>query len=141
MIKRYLSLSSITVMAIGLVWSAWSQAVSADEQQPGGHLAIEQVIVDSDADTMAITGQHFDFNEIGDFVVTLGDGMGFSADITADCWLALPVSGTIVCHFSGGLPYAGDYLLTVASRTGRSHNDEYNLRIGDGRHGTYPDDS
>lgn len=117
--------SSVAIVAIGLAWSSvWAAP-------PGGHLIIEQVIVDLDAETITITGKDFDFNSLDDLVVTLGDDVATPADITASCLNPLPTSDTIVCDLSGsGLPATGDYLLTVSTGKGQSQNDEYDLTIG-----------
>ena len=40
-------------------------------QQPGGHLRIDEVLVDFDLETIKITGEDFDFGQF--FEVTLGD--------------------------------------------------------------------
>jgi hypothetical protein len=73
-----------------------------------GDLTIDQVLVDPDTDTITITGVDFNFKNLEDLVVTLGDGVLVPADITADCLTTLPTSDTIVCDLSGGgLPAGG----------------------------------
>ena len=41
-----------------------------------GDLTIDQVLVDPDTDTITITGVDFNFKNLEDLVVTLGDGVG-----------------------------------------------------------------
>jgi len=85
------------------------------------------VLVDQDAHTITITGTDLDFGP-GPLLVTLGE----VGDITAYCLSPLPTDTYIVCDLSGsgGLPPAGDYLLTVSQGTGQSQGDEYDLTIG-----------
>src|SRR5262249_30880869 len=62
----------------------------------------------------------------GPLVVTLGQ----VGNITAQCQTPPPTAALITCTLSGGLPPAGDYLLTVSNGTGQSSNDSYALTIG-----------
>ena len=99
---------------------------SALATPPGDHLLITAVQVDETLDTITIMGQQFNFGT-GPLVVTLGQ----VGDITAKCQTPPPTATLITCQFSvGGLPPAGDYLLTVSNGTGQSQNDSYALTIG-----------
>ncbi len=92
-------------------------------------LKIHEVTVDDPNNPSSITiiGTDLDFGP-DPLSVTLGDGV----DISLLCVPALATPATtIVCDLSvGGLPPAGDYLLTVSQGTGQSQNDEYDLTIG-----------
>jgi len=92
---------------------------------PGGHVVITEVVVDSGASTLEITGADFDFGQ--DLTVTLGE----IGDVTSFCTADFTPPQTILCDFSGtGLPPAGDYLLTVSTGPGQSKNAEYDLTLG-----------
>jgi len=122
--KYFLRLCSVTVMAIGLV-----MPVSAQSAQK---TLIEQVFVDSNANTITITGQTLVTEKVNRLVVTLGDGSLFDSDITRLCVSpTLPNNTLIVCDFSGGgLPAAGEYLLTVKADNAAIRQDKYSLTIG-----------
>ncbi|MDH3920103.1 MAG: hypothetical protein OEU25_18220, partial [Rhodospirillales bacterium] len=88
--------------------------------KPGGHLKITEVVVDFPGETILITGEGFDFG--GPLQITLGDA-GNVGDISVDCTEDLAAAPqTIFCDLgpAGGLPEAGDYLLTVATGPGQS---------------------
>jgi hypothetical protein len=107
-------------------------ALAADSvgQKPGGHLKITEVAVDFLSDTMVITGESFDFGE--PLQVMLGDA-GNVGDISDFCTADFAAEPqTILCDLSlaGGLPSDGDYLLTVATGSGQSQSDQYDLTIG-----------
>src|SRR5262249_52387860 len=91
---------------------------------PGGLLQITAVQVDTTHNVMTIMGQQLNFGP-GPLVVTLGQ-----SDITTKCETPAPSATTITCTFSGGLPAAGDYLLTVGNGNGQSQSDAYALTIG-----------
>lgn len=92
---------------------------------PGDHLLITAVHVDETLNTIMIMGQQFNFGP-GPLVVTLGQ----VGNITSQCQTPPPTAALITCTLSGGLPPAGDYLLTVSNGTGQSQNDSYALTIG-----------
>ncbi len=108
-----------------------SQAWSAKPQPPGHHLNITEVLVSDAAKTITITGTDLDFGP-GPLSVILGDVDTGPGDITTECTGGpAPTATMIVCDLSaGGLPPAGDYLLTVSQGTGQSQGDEYDLTIG-----------
>ncbi len=101
-------------------------ASTAAAKPPGGHLNIEQVIVNVDGDgseavtTLIIIGEDLDFGR-GPVSVTLG-GIG---DLNVD-----DANDTVIQASLPGVIPAGDYLLTVANGNGQSQNDEYDLTIG-----------
>src|SRR5262249_8902753 len=92
---------------------------------PGDHLLITAVHVDETLNTIMIMGQQFNFGP-GPLVVTLGQ----VGNITSQCQTPPPTAALITCTLSGGLPPAGDYLLTLSNGTGQSQNDSYALTIG-----------
>ena len=91
---------------------------------PGGHLNISQVLVDDPNDPTSITivGTDFLFGPEAP-TVTLGEYVD-PLEI-----VGVPTNDTIVASLPENL-VAGDYLLTVATGTGQSQNDEYDLTIG-----------
>ncbi len=94
-------------------------------KQPGGHLQINEVWVDFDAQTIQITGRDFDFGR------PLRVSLGELGDISSLCAANFSAPQTIVCDFSAtGLPADGDYLLTVWTGVGQSQSDEYDLSVG-----------
>lgn len=97
------------------------------EQQPGGHLNITNVEVQSDFNTITIviSGEDFDFGQ--PLQITFA-----GVDITFNCgWIGQIVKpNEIICEFDGGLPAIGDYELNVSTGTGQSQSDEYDLTIG-----------
>jgi len=124
---------SIFILLSALAWilttTPTALAAPPEGQQPGGHLRITEVLVDFNAETLAVTGEDFDFNNISKLHITLGE----FGDITALCVNPpVPTASHIVCDFFGvgGLPEDGDYLLTVATGNGQSQSDEYDLTIG-----------
>ena len=94
----------ITVVALpGATFAAGS---------PGGHLGITEVAVDDATSTIVITGH--DFGSAAKLKVSLGE----IGEVTPLCTpQLLTTPQTISCDFTsaGGLPPAGDYLLTVAT--------------------------
>jgi hypothetical protein len=122
MIKRLLRMTimlSVTLLIILLV--AGQSVIAAKGELPGGHVKINEVFVDFDSGEIIITGEDFDFGDTPE--VTLGE-FGL-LDI-----VRIPTATEIVVSFpDGGLP-DGDYLLTVATGSGQSKSDEYDLTIG-----------
>jgi len=124
---RALSITVFLTMALFMVGQPVLAAPS------GGHLNITEVLVNDAADTIIITGEDLDFGP-GPLEVRLGTVPG---DITLDCLIPPPTAITIVCDLSssGGLPPAGDYLLSVSmgngqsQAIGQSQDDEYDLTI------------
>src|SRR5262245_24419480 len=99
------------VAAALLVTLAAIPAVVHAAGSPGGHLAVTEVAVHDATSTVVITGH--DFGTSARLKVSLGE----IGDVTPLCTAALGTSPqTISCDFSsaGGLPPAGDYLLTVS---------------------------
>ncbi|HEV8629235.1 MAG TPA: hypothetical protein VGV61_02890, partial [Thermoanaerobaculia bacterium] len=93
---------------------------------PGGHLAITEVSVDTATSTIVIRGTDLGFGPR--FSVSLGQ----LGSITPLCTRQLAPPQSITCDFTavGGLPPAGDYLLTVAAGNGQSQQAEYDLTLG-----------
>ena len=91
---------------------------------PGGHLNISQVLVDDPNDPTSITivGTDFLFGPEAP-IVTLGEYVD-PLEI-----VGVPTNETIVALLPENI-VAGDYLLTVATGTGQSQNDEYDLTLG-----------
>jgi len=118
-------LRSITMLGGMLIFSISIAGVTLAAGPPGDHLNITEVFVDSDAGTILILGEDFDFG--GALQVTLGE----IGDITSDCTEDLVSDPqTITCDLSSnGFPVPGDYLLTVSTGNGQSQNDEYDLTI------------
>ena len=118
--KKFISLLSL-VSFIG--WASFASAVKPDPSAPGNHLLIMDVDVDIAASetTFIIKGQDFDFVNLSDLVVTLGD-FGALAIINA-------MPSEIVATYPVALG-AGDYLLSVSTGNGQSKHDEYDLTIG-----------
>lgn len=116
----------VRLVRAGLVATAsivvTAAAFAAPAQGPGGHLQITAVVVDDVADTLTISGTDFDFGRGSE--VRLGGVLK-----TDSC---TRVSGELItCDLSAaGLPAPGDYLLTVATGSGQSQSDEYDLTIG-----------
>jgi len=109
------------VAAAVLVTLAAIPAVVHAAGSPGGHLGITEVAVDDATSTVVITGH--DFGSAAKLKVSLGE----IGDVTPLCTpQLLTTPQTISCDFSsaGGLPPAGDYLLTVAVGNGQSQSDE-----------------
>ncbi|MDT7041206.1 hypothetical protein [Candidatus Nitronereus thalassa] len=130
--KRYRHLSRhplcglITlVLLLELGWPPATLGVKPDPSAPGAHLLIKEVevVVDDSTpqSTFTITGQDFDFVNLSDLSVTLGE-FGELSIVTA-----MPTE--IVATWSAALG-AGDYLLSVSTGNGQSHHDEYDLTIG-----------
>lgn len=122
MTRFWMVIGSCVALSFGTVGSVRAAG------SPGGHLAITQVEVDTATAEIVIRGH--DFGHGSGFKVTLGE----IGDITALCTLQASPPQAITCDFSGvgGLPPAGDYLLTVAAGNGQSQNDEYDLTLGSG---------
>ena len=120
-------MNRLAVAAAVLVTLAAIPAVVHAAGSPGGHLGITEVAVDDATSTIVITGH--DFGPAAKLKVSLGE----IGDVTPLCTAQLASSPqTITCDFTsaGGLPPAGDYLLTVAIGNGQSQSDEYALTIG-----------
>lgn len=117
--------SFLTAMTI-LSWSAMALAVKPDPSMPGNHLLIKEVevVVDENAsETMfTIKGQDFDFVNLSDLVVTLGE----FGPLTI---YGAPTATNIVATYPVALT-AGEYLLSVSTGSGQSKHDEYDLTIG-----------
>jgi hypothetical protein len=99
-------------------------ALMAVANPPEGHLNIDQVMVDDPDDPTSITiiGSDFLFGP-GSPTVTLGwyvDPLIIDGDPTNEEIVALLPDGIL----------PGDYLLIVATGTGQSQSDEYDLTIG-----------
>jgi len=73
------------------------------------HLQITGLHIDIPSATLFILGQQL--NVGGPVVVTLGE----FGDITQQCQSPGPTPTVITCKLSGGLPPAGEYLLTVST--------------------------
>jgi hypothetical protein len=107
------TLALVTTMALAVALAVLPPAAMAALQITGVH-------VDTNTNTIMIMGQ--DFTGPGLLGVTLGD-----ATITTQCQVSSATM--IICTFSGGLPPAGDYRLTVARGSGSSGYN-YDLTIG-----------
>lgn len=120
--KKFISVLAL-VMLIG--WTSLAVAVKPDPSAPGSHLLIKEVAVVVDAGTpqttLTIIGQDFDFVNLSDLVVTLGE-FGNLTIVNA-------APNEIVATFSAAID-PGDYLLTVSTGNGQSKHDEYDLTIG-----------
>lgn len=88
---------------------------------------IESVVVMDDLDAIAIIGRNLPTIR-RDISVHLGPD-GEPGDISAQCQAATPLSTAITCHFAGGLPPAGDYLLRVANVRANAAS-EFALTLG-----------
>jgi hypothetical protein len=116
------SIRSLLHLSIAVFFLSLGVTVSA--APPGGHLNISQVLVDDPNDPTSITivGTDFLFGPEAP-TVTLGEYVD-PLIIVGD-----PTNITIVALLPENI-VAGDYLLTVATGTGQSQNDEYDLTIG-----------
>ncbi len=107
-------------------WSSLALAVKPDPSMPGHHLLIKgvEVVVDESTPetTFTIKGQDFDFVNLSDLVVTLGDVGPLTIPGT-------PTDVEIVATYPAVLA-AGEYLLSVSTGSGQSRHDEYDLTIG-----------
>ena len=117
-----MSIRTVLLLTIAALLSSLGMTVSA--APPGGHLNISQVLVDDPNDPTSITivGTDFLFGPDAP-IVTLGEYVD-PLDIVGD-----PTNEEIVALLPESI-IAGDYLLTVATGTGQSQNDEYDLTIG-----------
>ena len=99
-------------------------AVKPDPSLPGDHLLIKEVdvVVEESTTTLTITGQDFNFVNLSDLVITLGD----LGPLTI---LGAPTATNIVATYPDALT-AGEYLLSVSTGSGQSKHDEYDLTIG-----------
>lgn len=115
--KTFNALLSVSVFVLLLI----SQALAAP---PGGHLNINQVIVDDPNNPTAITivGEDLLFGASGPSV-TLGEYLDPLIIV------GTPTDQVIVALLPENI-IPGDYLLTVATGDGQSQNDEYDLTIG-----------
>ena len=126
-IRSGITTKFISVLALAMLigWASLAVAVKPDPSAPGGHLLIKEVAVVVDAGasqtTFTITGQDFDFVNLSDLVVTLGE--------FGDLTIVNAASNEIVATFSAAID-PGDYLLSVSTGNGQSKHDEYDLTIG-----------
>lgn len=118
--KTVMTAGSAFLLA-GALYAIGTTAAQA-ANPPGGHLNISEVMLDFDDNSMTIIGEDFGFGD--PLTVTLGN----YGDISDKCVAYLEdIPQFIVCDF---LPGEGDYLLTVFTKDGQSHGDEYDLTIG-----------
>ncbi len=97
--------------------------------EPGAHLDIISVAVDSETGTITISGNDFDFG--GLLVVTLGGEIIHNENSGDPLLCPNPSPQEIVCDLSfDGLPVDGDYELIVSTGNGQSASDGYDLTIG-----------
>jgi hypothetical protein len=97
----------------------------------GQLLTITKVAVDFSSDTLTITGKDFDYKDISELRVSLGE----FGDITVLCGgPPSPTATVIICDFQGvgGLPDDGDYRLIVSTsdKDKDKQSDNYDLTIG-----------
>ena len=116
------------LLVLFLSLANWSSAlaVKPDPSMPGDHLLIKEVEVVVDESTpqttFTIKGQDFDFVNLSDLVVTLGDLGPLTIPGT-------PTDVEIIATYPGALT-SGEYLLSVSTGSGQSRHDEYDLTIG-----------
>ena len=120
-------LISVLIWAMLIGWTSLAIAVAPDPSEPGNHLLIKEVEVvvntGTPETTFTIEGQDFNFTNLSDLSVTLGE-LGALTIQTAN-------ADTIVATWPGALP-SGEYLLSVSTGSGQSHHDEFDLTIGGG---------
>lgn len=121
--KKFISMLAL-VLLIG--WTSLAVAVKPDPSAPGGHLLIKEVAVvvvpgSPGETTFTITGQDFDYVNLSDLVVSLGDVGSLVPVTTTDT--------QIVATYSAALG-PGEYLLSVSTGNGQSKHDEFDLTIG-----------
>ena len=113
---------------VGLCWSTLALAAQPDPSLPGNHLVIKEVEVVVDEatpqTTFNIKGEYFDFVNLSDLVVTLGD---YNNPLSVD--FGVTTSTYIVATLDSAI-LPGDYLLSVSTGPGQSKHDEYDLTIG-----------
>jgi hypothetical protein len=117
-----MSIRTMLLLSFAVLFSSLGMTVLA--APPGGHLNISQVLVDNPNDPTSITivGTDFIFGPEAP-TVTLGEYMDPLVIV------GVPTNETIVALLPENI-VAGDYLLTVATGTGQSQTDEYDLTIG-----------
>ena len=109
------NLVSILALALLLGWTSLTLAIKPDPSEPGGHLLIKEVdvVVGALDTTFTIRGQDFDFVNLSDIVVSLGDYMDpLGIDPGATSILIVATLDEAI------LP--GEYLLTVSTGSGQS---------------------
>lgn len=105
-------------------------AASPESRRLEAHLTISEVLLDFANDQIVITGEDFDRGP-RPVTVTLGSPDLIASDsiVCTPDFSAAPQ--TIECDFfATGMPFYGDYLLTVTTGMGASQRDAYNLTIG-----------
>lgn len=117
----------VSVFAFAFLIGATSLAlaVKPDPSEPGAHLLIKEVEVTVDAvaalTTFTIQGQDFNFTNLSDLSVTLGE-LGALTIQTA-------TANTIEATYPAAIA-SGEYLLSVSTGNGQSKHDEFDLTIG-----------
>ncbi len=124
--RRSALIFSSFIAMVGLCSSVL--AAQPDPSLPGNHLVIKEVEVDVDDNpsspltTFTIKGEAFDFVNLSNLVVTLGEIGPLIIDPGA-------TSTNIIATYSAVVP-SGEYLLSVSTGNGQSKHDEFDLTIG-----------